>query len=323
MSMKSLLGACLMPLAFSVAPWHTAQAQDYPARPLKLIMPFPPGSSTDLMARMLAEHLSGALKQPAVVENRPGGNTVVAALAVIRSAPDGHTLLIGVPSLATFRVFFKNPVVDTERDLAAIARVMVSPYVLAINASVPASTLGEFIAYARANPGKVKYGGYGGQLLASEYFKQITGTDLYHVGYKGDVQSVHALAANEIQFLLSVPLTLKAHVDAGRVRALSTSAASIRSPGMPNVPTSAEAGLPGFDVSISFGLLAPAGTPLEIRRRLAAEVAAFIRKPEVASRLKSFGFEPLSSSPEEYSKLISDEIQRWGEIAKRLSIEAE
>lgn len=298
-------------------------AQEYPGKPVKLVVPFPPGSSTDLMARMLAEHLTGALKQPAVVENRPGGNAMIGTQAVARSAPDGYNLLIGVPSLATFKVFFKSPAVDTERDLAPISLIMVSPYVLATNATLPVNTLGEFIAYAKANPGKVKTGGYGGQYLATEYFKQTAGIDLYNIGYKGDVQAVQALVANDIQFLFTVPINLRAHVDAGKVRVLSTSTTSIRSPGMPNVQTMGEAGLPGFDVSIAFGLLAPAGTPIEIRRKLGSEVAAFVRKPDVIGRLKAFGFEPLSGTPEEYAKLLSDDIRRWLEIAKRLPIEAE
>lgn len=318
-----LLTAGLMSIGLSLAFPGAAPAQDYPSKPIRIIVPLPPGGTADLLARLLAEHFTAAFRQPTVTENRPGGNTMPATLATARSTPDGHTLLIGAPSAATFKVFFKNPPVDTERDLSAVSLLMVSPYILAINAALPANTLGEFVAYAKANAGKLQFGGYGGQFLATESFKRAAGIDMFYIGYKGDAQAVQALLTNDIQFLLSVPLTLKPHVDAGKLRALASSITGMRSPGMPNVPTSAEAGLPGFDVSISFGLLAPGGTPIEIRRKLAGEIARFVAKPDVISKFQLAGFQPQSNTPEEYAKFLSSEIRRWTEIAKNLPIEAE
>lgn len=301
-----------------LAPFAGFAQSGYPSKPIRIVIPFPPGGTADLLARLFADHLANTYKITTIPESRPGGGTVPSTAAVAAAEPDGYTLLIGSPSLATYKVFFKNPTVDTERDLAPVSLMMVSPYVLAVNASVPAKSLTEVIAYAKANPGKLKFGGYGSQYLATEFFKQIAGVDLYHIGYKGDAPAVTALMTDEIQFLLSVPLTLKPHVDSGKVRALSSSMANLRSPGLPNVPNTTEAGLPAFDVTIAFGLVAPARTPMDIRTKLANDVAQFVKKPDVVSKFQQAGFQPVSSTPDEYARLLATEIRRWTEMAKRL-----
>ncbi len=317
----NLAARILASLALGAMPLAAAAqsgAAAYPSKSVRIVIPFPPGGTADLLARLFADHLANTYKITTIPESRPGGGTVPSTAAVAAAEPDGYTLLLGSPSLATYKVFFKNPSVDTERDLAPISLMMVSPYVLAVSASVPAKTLGEVIAYAKANPGKLRYGGYGSQYLATEFFKQIAGVDLYHIGYKGDAPAITALMTDEIQFLLSVPLTLKPHVDSGKVRALSSSMTTMRSPGMPSVPNTTEAGLPGFDVSIAFGLVAPARTPMDIRAKLANDVAQFVKKPDVVSKFQQAGFQPVSSTPDEYSKMLSTDIRRWVEIAKRL-----
>lgn len=320
-SLQALVIALTVLVFASIA--DIAHSQDYPARPIKIIVPNPPGGSSDIAARMLAKHLSAVWNQPVVVENKPGAKGVIGTSIVVRSPADGYTLLLGVPSLSTFKIYLKEPEFDVEKDLAPISELMISPYVVAVNARLPVTNIAELIDLAKKNPGKLNYGAFGGgQILATELFKKITGIDMFRVPYQGEAPAITGLASNDVQVVFATEVTVRAMIDSGQVRALAVSTA-IRSPSMPNVPTIAEAGGPDYDVGLWFGLLAPANTPLAIWSKLAKEIADFTRKPEVIARLLPFGFTPKSSTPDEFGRLISAETQRWIEVARFAAIALE
>ncbi len=311
----------LVPLGLALGS-AAADAQAYPETAVKLVVTFPAGGSADGIARIMAEYFRAAWQQPVLVENRPGGNGMVGTLAVARAVPNGHTLLFGTPSIATFKAFLKNPEVDTERDLAPISLVMVSPYVIAVSAGVPVNSLAELISYAKANPAKLNYAAVaGGQTLAVELFKQSAGIDLFRVAYKGDAQLAGALANNEVQVAFASVATIQTLLDAKKVKALAVSSAVYRHPSLPELPAAAESGLPGYDSSIWFGVVAPAKTPREILHKVAAQTAVFVKLPEIVSRFKTLGFVAASSSPEDFSRLVATEIRKWSEVARRAAIE--
>jgi len=312
-----LVGAACATFAFP----QLASALDYPTRPVRVIVPLPPGGATSTVARIFADHFSVVWKQPIVVENRPGGNTVIGTAAVAHSAPDGYTLMLAAPSLSTFKALFKQPSVDVEKDLAPISQLASFPFVLAVNVELPVNSLSELIAHAKKNPGKLNYGAFAaGQMLPSELFKKVAGIDLFRVPYQGEALALTALARGDVQVLLTTPVTAQAMIDADRVRALAVTT-SERSPTMPEVPTMAEAGLPEFDSSNWFGLVAPANTPLEIRRKIADEIAVFVKRPDVIGRDATLGLTPRSTTPEEFARLVSSEIKRWSEVAQFAAIE--
>jgi tripartite-type tricarboxylate transporter receptor subunit TctC len=311
------VGAACATFAFT----QLASALDFPTRQVRVIVPFPPGGATDTVARILADHFSAVWKQPVIVENRPGGNTVIGAVAVAHSVPDGYSLMLAAPSLSTFKALFKQPSVDVEKDLAPISQLTSYPLVLAVNAGLPVNTLSEFIAYAKKNPGKLNYGAAAASLmLSSELFKKVAGIDLLRVPYQGEALALTALARGDVQLVLTTTVTAQAMIHAGLVKALAVTT-SERSPTMPEVPTMAEAGLPEFDASNWFGLVAPANTPLEIRRKIADEIAVFVKRPDVIGRYATLGLTPRSSTPEEFARLVSSEIRRWSEVAQFAAIE--
>jgi tripartite-type tricarboxylate transporter receptor subunit TctC len=298
-----------------------AAAQDYPVRAVKLIVPLPPGGSSDSVARILADHLATVWKRSVVVENRAGGNTVIGTAAVARAAPDGYTLMLATPSLSTLKALFKQPSVDVEKEIAPISQLTYSPYVVAVNIGLAVNTLADLIAYAKKNPGVLNYGTFAaGQQLPSELFRKVAGVDLFRVPYQGEAPAMTALASGDVQMVLTTTVTAQSMIAAGRVKALAVTT-SQRSPTMPQVPTMAEAGLPEYDVSVWFGLVAPAHTPLDIRRKLADEVARFVKKPDVISRLAAIGLTAQSSTPEEFARFISVQIKQWVEVAQFAAIE--
>jgi tripartite-type tricarboxylate transporter receptor subunit TctC len=306
-------------LSFVVIP-DIAHSQDYPSRPIKIIVPNGAGGSSDIAARILSDHLSKVWNQPVVVENKPGGNTAIGISAVVHSAADGYTLLLGTPSLSTFKIYLKSPEFDVGKDLAPISQLMVSPYVIAVSAKLPASNIAELIDLAKKNPGKLNYGSYGGgQILATESFKKMAGIDLVRVPYQGEAPAMTGLASNDVQVVFATAVTSRPMMESGTVRALAVSTAT-RWPSMPSVPTVAESGGPNYVADLWFGLLAPANTPSEIRQKLAKEVAAFTTKPEVIDRFLQLGFTPTASTPDEFGRLISEETQRWIEVARFASI---
>ncbi len=301
-----------------------AQTQNYPSRPVTLIVPYPAAGATDIVARLLAEHLKSAWKQPVLIDNRPGANAMVGVLAVARAAPDGHTLLLTGSSLSSYKALLKNPQVDPERELAPISLVFVVPVVLVVSAQTPIASLSEFISYARARLGKLNYATLGGgNLLTAETFNQLAGINGTRVAYKGEPLAALALSRDEVQFAFLSPNAVRTLVQTGKVRALALSTAGARSRVLPDVPTSMEAGLKGLDQAAWFGVLAPANTPDEIRRKVARDIGVFVSQPEVQARLTQLGIDPVSNSPEEFSKMITVETDKYGQVARNAGLEPE
>jgi tripartite-type tricarboxylate transporter receptor subunit TctC len=296
----------------------SAYAQTYPSRPVHLIVGFPPGGGVDINARLLAPKLSEYLGQQVVVENKPGASTNIANEFVARSAPDGHTLLINTAALAINMSLFQNLRFDALRDFAPVSLFSESPNVMVVNAKLEAQNVKEFIAAARGAPGRLNYSSAGvgtTQHLAAELFKLRTGTFIVHIPYKGSAPSLTALIAGEVQMSFANVPAIQGHVKSGRLRALATAAAQ-RDPQLPDVPTMQEAGLDGVEVSVWYGVLAPAKTPPEIVRKLADGIVRATRDPEVRRRMLDQGAMPVGSTPEEFAKILREDVARWAEVVR-------
>jgi tripartite-type tricarboxylate transporter receptor subunit TctC len=296
-----------------------AFAQSYPTKPVKLVVPFPPGGSLDLTGRLLAQKLTEAWGQPVVVENKPGAGGNIGADLVAKSAPDGYTILLG--ALSTHAVnpslYAKMPY-DAAKDFAPITLIAITPNVLVVNAASPVNNVREFIAYAKANPGKLSFGsGSSGSAghLAGELFKVETGTDAVHIPFKGGAPATQALLAGDTQFMFDNLANAMAQVKAGKLKALAVTTAR-RSPLVPDLPTMAEAGLPGFDISTWYGLFAPAGTPPAIVAKWNAEVTKILNTPDVRARLVADGAEPAPNTPEQFAQMIASELVKYARIVK-------
>ncbi len=293
-----------------------ADGDDYPSRPIRIVVPNPAGGSSDTAARMLADHLTSAWRQPVVVDNRPGGNTAIGTAIVAHAAPDGYTILFGVPSLSTFKVLMKEPGFDVANDLSPISEVMVSPFVIAVSRDLPVSDIGDLIRLAKANPGKLNYGGLAGaQTLATELFKMVAGVDIVQVPYQGEAPAASALAQGSVQVLVASAINIRPLADAGLVKPIAVTSAQ-RLPSMPNVPTVAEGGLSGYDVGFWFGLLAPSNTLSEIQSKLSEQVRLFTQRQDVKDRFAPLRFVMRSSTPEEFRHLITSEIGQWQDAAR-------
>jgi len=293
-----------------------ALAQPYPSKPVRLIVGFPPGGGTDIMARLLAAKLPELLGQPFVVENRPGAATNIATEHVVRSAPDGYTILVTTATMAMNPSFYKKLPFDVLRDLAPVSIFSDSPNVLVVRAGLAAKDVGEVVALARAKPGVLNYSSAGTgttQHMTGELFKLRTGTDIVHVPFKGTGPSLTTLIAGDVDMTFAnIPVILP-HVRAGRLRALAV-AGDKRSELMPGVPTMKEAGVDGVEVTIWYGVLAPAATPRGIVDTLAAAVIKAARSPDIRSRLLEQGAEPIGNTPEEFAKQLREEVARWTKV---------
>jgi len=287
---------------------------------VRVIIPFAPGGGTDIVGRILAQHLSQRLGQSFVAENRPAGSGIVGADAVAKSAPDGYTLLFAFSTLASSAQLISNLPYDPVRDFTPIALATTSPLLAVAPSAVPAKDLREFIAYAKASPGKLNYGSSGpgsSPHLATELFISLTGAHMTHIAYKGIAPATTALLANEVQFSL-VPIAVgMPHVKSGRLRALAT-CGPVRSAATPEVPTVTEAGVPGLEVIAWWGMLAPAKTPQAIVSRLNREIRAILDNAEVRRGLVDQGMDPAGGEPAEFAALIKADMDKWGEIGRRL-----
>ena len=313
---RSFLAVVLLVLSAALG------AQEYPVRTVRIVVPYAPGGGSDLIARVLSQHLSQRLGQSFVVENRPAGSGIVGADHVAKSAPDGYTLLFAFSSLSsTAKLFGKLPY-DPIRDFVPISLATTSPLLIVVPASLPAKDLSEFITHARAAPGKLNYGSSGpGSLphLATELFLSLTGTQMAHISYKGIGPSITALLANEVQFSL-VPIAVgMPHVKSGKLRALG-SCGPQRSAATPDVPTVNESGLPGFEVIAWWGMLAPAKTPRAVVERLNREMRTILELAEVRRSMIDQGMDPAAGEPEQFAALIRADMDKWGEIGKRLGV---
>jgi tripartite-type tricarboxylate transporter receptor subunit TctC len=301
-----------------------ARAQTYPSRPVRLILGFAAGGSADIVARLIAQHVADKIGQPVVVENRTGASSNLAGEAVARSDPDGYTLFLVTTVNAINATFFDNLKFDLKRDFAPVSAVTRVPNVLNVNPSVPANNVAEFIAYAKANPGKLNMASTGNGTsihLAGELFKTMTGTNLVHVPYRSPPQAMTDLLAGEVQVMFDVMTQGLQHIKAGRLRALGVTTAT-RSPALPDVPTIADT-VPGYEASSWSGICAPAGTPAEIVEMLNGQVQAAMADPAIKARLASLGSTAITGSPGEFGRFLADETDKWGKVVRAANVKAE
>jgi tripartite-type tricarboxylate transporter receptor subunit TctC len=289
-----------------------------------LVVGFAPGGGNDITARLMAQWLSEHLGQPLVIENRPGAGTNVATEAVVNATPDGYTILFVSPAAAINATLYEKLNFNFIRDLTPIAGIMSIPNVMVVNPSVPAKTVPEFIAYAKANPGKVNVAspGVGTSVhLAAELFKMMTGVDMVHVAYKGSAPSLTDLLGGQVQVsFATMPASIE-FIRSGRLRALAVTTAT-RSPVLPDVPTVGEF-VPGYEVSTWYGLCARAGTPAEAIAKINNEINAALADPTMKVRLADLGGIPIAGSPGDFGKLIADETEKWAKVIRRAGIRAE
>ena len=301
-----------------------ACGQNYPSRAVRMVVGFPPGGGTDIMARVLAPQLSQSLGQPFVVENRPGATTNIASDLVAKSAPDGHTLLFTTSSLAINASLYKNLTYDALRDFAPVSVFAESPNLLVAHTSAGANVK-ELLAQAKAKPGTMNYSSAGAgtsQHLAGELFKARTGVNIAHIPYKGTAASLTAVIAGEVHFSFANVPAILGHVRSGRIRALAVLAPK-RSDLMPEVPTIQEAGVSDVIVPVWYALLAPAGTPREIVKTLNDATVRAARDPALKQKMVEQGADPVGNTPEEFAKLLREEVAKWAEIVKISGAKAE
>jgi tripartite-type tricarboxylate transporter receptor subunit TctC len=318
-----MLWVRFLAVAFMLA-WGLAWAQsDYPTRPVKVVVPSPPGGGTDILARVLAQHFSKALGQPFVVENKPGAGNMIGIESVARAPADGYTLLVVASTLALNSVLYKKVPYDPVRDFAPITLAATAPNVLIVNPGLPVKSLPEFIALAKAKPGALSYGTPGigtSPHLSMELLKSMAGIDLQHVPYRGTAAAVTDVIGGQIVATFANALTAKPQVDSGRVRALAVSGPR-RVDAFPAVPPVAEAGVPGYEAMQWYGVAAPAGTPAPIIARLHAEAAKALQSDEMKERLALDGAQPVGSTPAEFAALIRRELDKWTRVVRAAGIE--
>jgi len=300
-----------------------AFAQGYPSKPIRIVVGFPPGGGNDIIARMVGAKMQEAWGQPVVIDNKPGANSIIAAEFVAKSAPDGYTLLVNATGgMSVNPVLYAKLPYDSLRDFVAISMVGSFPLVLVVHPSVPANSVQELVAYARANPGKLNYSsGSTAFQVASEMFKQMTGTDVRHIPYKGSAASITAVIAGDVQMTIVDTPPLVPQIKAGRVKALGVTSAK-RSASMPEVPALAET-VPGYEMVLWIGVFAPAGTPGEVASKLNAEVVRIVKLPEVRATLEAMGVEPLGNTSAQMAEWIRRETAKYGPVVKAANIKAE
>jgi len=314
---SSILARSLTVLAL-VCGASTALAQTYPSKPIRLVVGFTPGGGVDINARLLAPKLAEDFGQQVIVENRPGAGTNIANELVARAAPDGYTLLINTAAVAINMSLYKKVGYDALRDFAPLSLFSMSPNILVVHVSVPAKNVKELIALARSRPGELNFSSAGAgttQHLAGELFNLRAGTKMVHVPYRGSAPSLTALISGEVELTYANIPAISAHVKAGRLRPLANLGPK-RSDQLPAVPTMSEAGIKGVEVVVWYGVLAPAATPRDIVAKLADAIARAARAPDTSQRLLDLGAEPVGNTPEEFGKLLREEVARWAEVVK-------
>jgi tripartite-type tricarboxylate transporter receptor subunit TctC len=303
----------------------TAHAQNFPVKPVRIIIGFSAGSSTDTVARVIAQKLNQSWGQPVIIENRVGAGGNIAAEVVAKASADGYTLLFANNGLAISATLYRKLPYDAERDLEAVTQVTAMPHVLLANQNLAANSIKELVALAKSKPGQLSFGSAGtgnSDHMAGELFKYLAGIDLAHVPYKGGPQALTDTVNGQVSMYFGgLPVALPM-VKAGRVKALGTSGAK-RSPALPDVPTIAEAGVPGYEVSLWYGLLAPARTPKDIVAKISADVARALKSPETQERFNTLGVETVGSTPDQFSGFIKSELGKWGKVVKATGITVE
>jgi tripartite-type tricarboxylate transporter receptor subunit TctC len=297
----------------------------YPQRAIKMIVPFPPAGATDIVARIVAQKLSERLGQSVIVENRPGAGGTIGSDIVAKSAPDGYTILMATSSTHSVGPALQKLPYDPIRDFAAITHVADVPNVLVVSPKLPVANLKEFIAYAKANPGKLNFASSGiGTIvhLNGEFFKMLTGVDIVHVPYKGTALAIPDLASGNVAMLFDSLASAMPNIKSGSAKPLALNAPR-RSHLLPDVPTLAEAGLPAFDRYTWFGMFAPAGTPPDIVRKLQAETVAALKSPDLRERFDAVGAEPVGSSSEQFVERIRSDGVRWAEVIRKADVKVQ
>src|SRR3954447_15572665 len=315
--MKSLL--------FALAFWAScASAQQWPSKPLRYIVPFPPGAFNDTLARTLAAELPKKLGQPVIVENRPGGNTIIGTELAAKSPADGYTLFGAALPFSVIQSLYKTSF-DVTKDFAPITLAGVTPNLLVANTSAPYSTVKELIAYAKVNPGKINYATPGNGTsnhLSMELFKSMTKTFMTHIPYKGSAPAVTDMIAGQVDVMFDNTPNVLPHVKSGRLKALAISSKT-RAPSAPEVPTVEEAGVPGYEVNVWFGVLTVAGTPRDIVQRLNTEMIRILTSPEIKERFAKNGVDVVAGTPEQFSALLKSEVARWAKVVNDAHIKAD
>lgn len=312
----------LLSLAAFLLP-GAALAQAYPVKPVRLLVPFAPGGTTDVLARLVGQKLSEAFGQQFLIENRPGAGGNIGTDLAAKSPADGHTLVMSFDgTLAINPSTYRNLPFDAQRDLAPIASVAQVPLLIVVHPGVAASSIAEFVALAKASPSRLNYSsaGHGSTgHLTGELFRARAGIEMVHVSYKGGGQAVQDLLGGQIQMLVTALPTVEGHLKAGKLRALAFTSAR-RVPGAPDVPTLAESGYPGFEVLSWYGILAPAGVSQEIVRKLNAQINRILEAPDVRARLVGLGTEPTGGSPEQFAQTIRADTARWAKVVSDAAI---
>jgi tripartite-type tricarboxylate transporter receptor subunit TctC len=300
-------------------------AQDYPSRPVKMIIPFGAGGPTDIFTRLLAEELRKSLKEPFVMENRPGAGTIIGTDAAAKSPPDGYTLLMISATQTTTETLVPNKPFKLMRDFVPVASLLNSELVMVVHPSVPVNTVKEFIALAKSKPGALNYASSGvgsNYHMAGELFKNLTGTDILHVPYKGSSGARNDIISGQIEMMFDSLPSMAPMIKAGRVKALGTSG-KVRSAILPDVPTLAEAGVPGYEATIWIGLMVPTGTPQPIVTLLSTEINKILARPDVKEAWEKQGATPMIMKPEEFGVYVQSEIDKWAKVIKANNIKPE
>jgi tripartite-type tricarboxylate transporter receptor subunit TctC len=311
------LGAAMVPAFHGVA-----RAQAYPSRPVRILVGFAPAGAVDITARLVAQSLSEQLGQPFTVENRPGAGTNIATEAAVRAAPDGYTLVMISPPAAINATLYEKLNFNVIRDLAPIASAIKMPFVLAVNPAVPAKTVPELIALAKAKPGKITMASSGngsGLHLSGELFKMMAGVDLVHVPYRGEALAITDLIAGQVQLMFGTTAVSNEHIKAGKVRALALTTAM---EGAADIPVMSEF-LPGYEASFWTGLGAPKSTPPDVVEKLNRQINLALADPRIVARFADLGGSVLAGSPADFAKLIADETEKWGKVIRAAHIRAE
>ena len=326
MTIASGLIACLLSFtSAALAQSDSATTGAWPVKPVRFILPFPPGGGTDILGRLIAERLTAALSQPVVIENRGGAGGNLGAEAAAKSSPDGYTIVLVAPSLAISPSLYSKLAYDPVRDFAPVSLVAVVPNVMVSPGSLPVRTLAEFIALAKTKPGTMNFGSGGSGTsnhLAGELFNIVAGVKLTHIPYKGVNLAMNDALSGEVQLVVIGIPAAAPHIKAGRLRALAVIAPK-RSPTLPDVPTAAEAGLSNYEVTTWYGVLAPAGTPRPIVMRLNTELGRVMHAPELRERLATIATDPVTGTPEEFADLIRLEITKWGKVVREAGLKAD
>jgi tripartite-type tricarboxylate transporter receptor subunit TctC len=304
----------------------SVEAQTYPAKPIRWVVPYTGGGITDVVTRIVTQKMSGPLGQPIVVDNKPGANSILGSDLAAKAPPDGYTMVTVIAGYAANVTLYSGKLpFDPLKDLVPVSLAAIAPLVMTVNEGLPARDVKELIAYAKANPGKLNFGSSGigaAAHLTCELFKQTVGIDMVHIPFKGTAPATQAVLANDIQILVDTPLSLMPQVRGGKLRALGMFSAT-RLPAYADVPTLAEAGGPALESSTWVLFMAPGGTPKEIVNRLAAETAKALRAPDIKERLSQSGIEPIGNTPEHAKQFLDAEVAKWANVINTAGVKAE